>query len=160
MLHGAQFGVARRLPEGRAGGVLPAPWKAASALDAQRERGGPTSILLLRVNNRLTYMFPGRMFTALHRPQSEYDAPAPFAMPSYASVMGQFNHVRDSEDSMSVRTSRMGGFLSDHRVPRVCRVCAAPPRVMWAMSSYEIRETIQNFRLPRSTHVCARAGVC
>ena len=35
-----------------------------------------------------------QMFTALHRPQSEYDAPAPFAMPSYASVMGDFNHVR------------------------------------------------------------------
>ena len=34
-----------------------------------------------------------RMFTALHKPQSEYDAPAPFAMPSYASVMSQFNQV-------------------------------------------------------------------
>ena len=33
------------------------------------------------------------MFTALHRPTGEYDAPAPFAMPSYASVMSQFNHV-------------------------------------------------------------------
>ena len=34
-----------------------------------------------------------RMFTALHRDQSEYNTTAPFAMPSYQSVMGDFNHV-------------------------------------------------------------------
>lgn len=39
------------------------------------------------------FVLADRMFTALHRPNGEYDAPAPFAMPSYASVMGEFNHV-------------------------------------------------------------------
>jgi hypothetical protein len=34
------------------------------------------------------------MFTALHRQPTEYDAPAPFSMPSYKSVMGDFNNVR------------------------------------------------------------------
>ena len=35
------------------------------------------------------------MFTALynHKSQSEYDAPAPFRMPSAASVMGDFHQV-------------------------------------------------------------------
>jgi len=33
------------------------------------------------------------MFTAL-KPLSEYDAPAPFRMPSYASVMGDFHKVQ------------------------------------------------------------------
>lgn len=40
-----------------------------------------------------------QMFTALHRPQSEYDAPAPFAMPSYASVMGDFSHSASTYES-------------------------------------------------------------
>ena len=61
-------------------------------------RGVAQCRLFLCLNRWLTCMNCCRMFTALHRPQSEYDAPAPFAMPSYASVMGQFNHVRDSED--------------------------------------------------------------
>ena len=34
------------------------------------------------------------MFTALHRERSEYDTIAPFQMPTYQSVMGQFHKVR------------------------------------------------------------------
>lgn len=39
------------------------------------------------------------MFTTLHKPLSEYDAPAPFAMPSYASVMGQFSAAAGTYES-------------------------------------------------------------
>jgi len=39
------------------------------------------------------------MFTALHRQPTEYDAPAPFSMPSYKSVMGDFSNAASTYES-------------------------------------------------------------